>query len=609
MASLVHFAVTWILLLATVLARPYGETRVPDLQLTKRQTPGDSSSVTVDLGYEVYQGISNASNGLNSFLGMRYAAPPTGTLRWQAPQAPTSNRSETLPANALPPRCPQNYDAPGNPGADTSGYEDCLFLSVYAPANATNLPVLVWIHGGGYGLGQGNQDLSSIINTNKNSFIGVAIQYRLGAFGFLSSDEVHRFGVVNAGLLDQYFALQWVQEYIHLFGGNPEAVTISGESAGGGSVMLQAMAYNGSIGASLFNNVIAASPYLPMQYGYADWEPSQAYYAFAQVAGCFDDRAQGGSSESIFQCLVGTDTETLQNASAFVSASGRFGTWGFLPVTDGSFVAQLPSQQLLQKQINGVNILSGNNADEGPLFTPQNVTTEDDFINYLRSVFPLFTDDDISQLLAYYPSTNASVNPSTPDYATAGDMGATAINESTFGSGQQQRADNVYAETTFVCPSYWLAEAFSGDGRAAYKYQYSVIGAEHGSDVSAYFGPPTPNQSPSFSKAFMTIWGNFITLSNPSIPLSIANGVNNTNTSNPTTDWPAYTDAAPYQINLNETGGVPFTTEGFEAGEYITEFEDPGLVNDFTLVNAYTWEGGRGARCEFWRNVSARVPE
>ena len=69
MASLVHFAVTWILLLATVLARPYGETRVPDLQLTKRQTPGDSSSVTVDLGYEVYQGISNASNGLNSFLG------------------------------------------------------------------------------------------------------------------------------------------------------------------------------------------------------------------------------------------------------------------------------------------------------------------------------------------------------------------------------------------------------------------------------------------------------------------------------------------------------------------------------------------------------------
>ena len=96
-----------------------------------------------------------------------------------------------------------------------------------------------------------------------------------------------------------------------------------------------------------------------MQYGYADWEPSQAYYAFAQVAGCFDDRAQGGSSESIFQCLVGTDTETLQNASAFVSASGRFGTWGFLPVTDGSFVAQLPSQQLLQKQINGVNILSG----------------------------------------------------------------------------------------------------------------------------------------------------------------------------------------------------------------------------------------------------------
>ncbi|KAL2352132.1 Carboxylesterase family-domain-containing protein [Cryomyces antarcticus] len=91
--------------------------------------------------------------------------------------------------------------------------EDCLFLNVYAPANASNLPVLVWIHGGGYGAGNGREDLTAIIKANNNSFVSVAIQYRLGAFGFLSSDEVYRNGVVNAGLLDQHFALQWVQAY------------------------------------------------------------------------------------------------------------------------------------------------------------------------------------------------------------------------------------------------------------------------------------------------------------------------------------------------------------------------------------------------------------
>lgn len=90
---------------------------------------------------------------------------------------------------------------------------------------------------------------------------------------------------------------------------------------------------------------------------------------------------------------------------------------------------------------------SQNNANEGPLFTPQNILTEDDFINFLRNTFPLFTEDDISRVLLYYPSTNASVDMSTPEFATSGNGTATALNESTFGTGQQQRAD---VSTTFI---------------------------------------------------------------------------------------------------------------------------------------------------------------
>lgn len=111
------------------------------------------------------------------------------------------------------------------------------------------------LDGGGYGLFGATSDPSPMMSTNANGFVSVIIQYRLGAFGFLSSDEVHRYGKANAGLLDQNFALQWVQTHIEKFGGDPKRVTVAGESAGAGAVMLQAMAYGGKQKATLFDNV------------------------------------------------------------------------------------------------------------------------------------------------------------------------------------------------------------------------------------------------------------------------------------------------------------------------------------------------------------------
>jgi carboxylesterase type B len=100
-------------------------------------------------------------------------------MRWQPPQAPTVSRTQILPGDTLPQNCPQSPDSPIPAGYNFTGNEDCLFLSVYAPQNKTNMPVLVWIHGGGYGAGQGNEDMSPIINANNNNFIAVAIQYRV----------------------------------------------------------------------------------------------------------------------------------------------------------------------------------------------------------------------------------------------------------------------------------------------------------------------------------------------------------------------------------------------------------------------------------------------
>jgi len=470
----------------------------------------------------------------------------------------------------------------------------------------------VWVHGGGYGTGSGTQDVGDITAINNNSFVSVVIQYRLGAFGFLSSDEVHHFGSVNAGLLDQHMTLKWVQEHIAKFGGDPRKVTIAGESAGAGSVMLQAMAYGGTLGTSMFDNIVAASPYLPMQYPYNGWEPSQSYYAFAEVAGCLSGRAYGNSSTKVIDCLRQAPSDALQNANAIVGASGTWGTWAFLPVTDGDFVRQRPSQQLTSGKVNGKRVMSGNNAMEGASFVIPGVSTDADFEAWLRLEYPMLSSSDVEQVLnKFYPASNVSSVP----YATCGDCGgATAVNVGPIAVGAQQRAINLYSETTFVCPSYWLAAAFDpSHGKQAYKYQYSVPAAQHGADLGAEgLRAETANVSPEFYDAFTTMWGNFITDKDPSISNELANG-NGSAAVNAASGWPVFTTrgyGAYRMLNLNETGGQEYSAHvvAYPAPN-ATQYEGPGLENDFRVVDAYGWEGGRGARCDFWRQVGARVPE
>ena len=159
-----------------------------------RQDSGTSSSrLTIDLGYEIYEGSLNDTSGFNTWKGIRFAAPPTGSNRFQAPQTPSSNRSSVIQATDYAPTCYQAGDAGTTfrPTNQSLAAEDCLFLNIWSPANSTGrLPVLVWIPGAGYGAGSERQDLSTFINPNNGSFIGVAIQYWLGASSFLSSDEM-----------------------------------------------------------------------------------------------------------------------------------------------------------------------------------------------------------------------------------------------------------------------------------------------------------------------------------------------------------------------------------------------------------------------------------
>ena len=389
-------------------------------------------------------------------------------------------------------------------------------------------------------------------------------------------------------------------------------MTIAGESAGGGSVELQAMAYGGSEGTKNFEQGIASSPYTPVTYRYSDPVPETFYQRFAQQAGCL--AASQKTAPGIMDCLRSADTNTLQLASFDVSTSTNFGSWAFVPVVDGNFVQERASQQLASGKVNGARMLTGNNGDEGAAFTSPNITTAAEFNDWLLTEYPLLTSKQINQInTIYYPFRPKYTTP----FATCGNCGGpNAVNVGSFAVGHQQRAINFYSEATFVCPSYWLASAYTRTGKEGYKYQFSIPAAEHALDIAAegiggYTSATSPNISPDFFLALTSVWGNFIETGNPSISNLLANGNSTGNTkANPASQFPMFTTTGSkkYQmLNFNETGGVPYSSTVVAGLPPVVQYTEPGLTNAISLVNADTWEGGRGARCDFLKSIGANI--
>ncbi|KAI0842387.1 alpha/beta-hydrolase [Hypoxylon sp. FL0890] len=576
-------------------------------------------SPVVDVDYALYQGYYNATYDVNIYKGIRYAAAPIGKLRWQLPQLPSQNRSQVIPATEYGSQCPQSGPTGGARSPAPSGSEDCLFMNIFAPANKTRLPVLVWIHGGGYGQGNGAYDPSPQIHTNGNSYIIVLIQYRLGAFGFLSSAELAQSGVLNAGIHDMYFSLQWVQKYIHLFGGDPEQVTIAGESAGGGSVMLLGMANGGADDIALFNGIIASSPYLPTQWEYDGNRPTEYYHRFVESVGCLTDNVNANGS--VYECLVSADTVALQNASDYVSTSGLYGQWAFIPVTDGKFIRERPTSQLLgDGKLNGIRILSSNNLNEGVVFTPQGITTEEDLRGFLLNNYPKLTEENITNILALY---SVPENTSHILVNSDGENPPFSTTNSEWGFGWQQAANNLYAETTFVCPSYWLADGYAKkkDGKA-WHHQFSVSPAEHGFDIYPLIQPTdsvSDGIDEEFRTAFQQIWGNFIVRGDPTLNrMQTSVSGNGSIKAAGTGIWPQWQGepGCDWMLNLNMTGGTPITTPVVEDGVTIqvTSYVSGNgtsspLRADFRVAEGSTWEGGRGERCQLWADLGPWILE
>jgi len=317
-----------------------------------------------------YQGLMNfqelpgdPATGVNVFFGIRYAQPPLGTLRWQPPQAPNPGQGSILAAT------PGHTCTQGRP----TDSEDCLFLNVYTPSNVTprsRLPVFVWIHGGALTGGAGS-DYDPSVMVADNNIIVVTINYRLGSLGFLAASVLaatapNAFENVgdagNYGLMDQQFAMAWVQNNIAAFGGDSAAVTIGGESAGGLSVsshLASTNTYRGLTGRNLFRGAIIESG----GYMYHDVPSLATYQTLSNTFAQKDANASCGGSLTL-ACLQG-----LPAAQVFANES-TFGGFGIAP-NFGTKILPLDLHTAFSTgQFNQVPVLQGTNANEGRLFEP-----------------------------------------------------------------------------------------------------------------------------------------------------------------------------------------------------------------------------------------------
>lgn len=245
-----------------------------------------------------------------------------------------------------------------------------------------------------------------------------------------------------------------------------------------------------------------------------------------------------------------------------------------------------------------------------PLTDPA-VETRDAFDDFIATTFPLFTKVDKKLLEATYKVHKSQEGDDGVRFDTLGDKGPDANTQSSYATGIQQTVFNIAAETNFDCPAQWLAEAYSVKGRSAWKFQFSTAPSHHGADLSTYFAIGAEIPSADFRHAFQKVWGNFIIHNTPVISLEDATGGHDNATAPEDGDsllWPKYSLVQPRMMDLNSTGGEVQLIDVTDELKYYVRVGE-GIVNTFRLVNSFTWEGGRGARCAFWRVVAPRVPQ
>jgi para-nitrobenzyl esterase len=460
------------------------------------------------------QGTSE--DGIAIYKGIPFAAPPLAGLRWRAPQ-PAADWAGPRTADKFAPACMQVPIVSAELGMEAvATSEDCLYLNIWTPAKSPNdrLAVMVWIYGGGFTIGSTSMSSYNGMNLAKKGVVLVSVSYRLGAFGFmahpqLTAEQGGHSG--NYGLLDQIAGLQWVKRNIAAFGGDPNRVTIFGESAGGIAVSMLAAS---PLAKGLFQGAISESGgnFAPQRLANEGGENMDSL-ATAEKNGVALLVKAGASSIA--------DART-RSADAILKSSppGLGGSW---PIFDGYVLLGDQYKLYEAKRYNDTPVLIGSNSDEGALFVP--AITAAAYQATVRAGYGEYAD----KILAAYPAGSD----------------AEALHS----------ARDLFRDTAFAWPTWTWARLQSRTGKGgAYVYyfshrppypdtpQFKGWGAAHFGEVAYVFGNftaamPATATDRAVSDQVSSYWVNFAKTGNP--------------TGNGLPPWPAFTAANAHVMNLD----------------------------------------------------------
>jgi para-nitrobenzyl esterase len=333
-----------------------------------RETNG-IETVTVDTPAGCLAGLRHGA--VTSFKGIPFARPPIGALRWRLPE-PTEPWAGIRDATVFAPTCPQaptQLETLMGLAVGEQQSEDCLYLNVWTPAcDGEKRPVMVWIHGGAFVLGAGSHGVYDGTGLAELGAVVVTINYRLGAFGFLAlglATDGRAPGSGAEGIADQILALDWVRRNIACFGGDPDNVTIFGESAGGMSVatLLASPAARG-----LFHKAIAQSGAADI--GHAPDRSARVAHALLEEMG-LETHETGKALDAPYSALIAAQIALIAKTNAGKD-SRKLGALPFQPTIDGALIPARPIQLLREGAGAAVPLLTGTTREEWRLFTAAN---------------------------------------------------------------------------------------------------------------------------------------------------------------------------------------------------------------------------------------------
>lgn len=433
--------------------------------------------------------ISGTSkDGIRNYKGIPFAFPPVGDLRWKPPQ-PAKAWEDTRKCDKFGPSCPQPKQLVFSGVGENQTSEDCLYLNVWTPAKKPDekLAVMVWIHGGGYTTGAGSMPTYDGTNFAKQGVVLVTINYRLGPFGFLShpllSKESEKGVSGNFGLLDMICALQWVKKNIAAFGGNPDCVTIFGESAGASAVTALMVC---PLAKGLFQRVISESG---VAAGFPTLNAAESSGArIAKKLAC----------ETLEDLRKKSADEILEAANP---AQGLFGKYEdssrnkFGPNIDGWLITDEPAKLYEAGKFHGVSFMAGSNADEGNIFLKQlRLRTSKDYERLVKGIF----GKDSEEVLQMFPASDDEV---------------------------ENAANKLVSMQAFNAPARAAARYVPG----SYLYHFTKVppearflklGAYHAAEIPYVFGNLStkfryPQNDKSLSKTMIAAWVQFAKTGDP----------------------------------------------------------------------------------------------